>query len=104
RDGSAMVWATVRIWRNVHRLESSRSTRQSGATGDLTAQRRLEADSDHWWFRTRSSFVATALRRSVLPSAENAWLVDVGAGSGVVTAKLGWSLDRAVALEASSIL
>jgi len=73
---------------------------------DANAELLMEADSDHWWFRSKAAFVATALRRTAPRSGDGrgGWLVDLGAGSGGVTALLGWDPARVMVFEGSEVL
>lgn len=96
RDGAAMVRATTRI------LASARRARRAAAAapaqpgdGGWLAELGREHDR-HWWFRSKAALVATALRRTDGPSGV---LVDVGAGAGGVTARLGWDPGHAAVLE-----
>ncbi|MFP3901735.1 MAG: methyltransferase domain-containing protein [Acidimicrobiia bacterium] len=56
---------------------------------------------NNWWFRSTAALVATALRRTATPRPERGWLIDLGGGSGGVTAMLGWPPDRAAVLDRS---
>jgi hypothetical protein len=64
RDGIAMVWATQRIWRNVRKAAAASS--ETPAAGevfdDANAELLMDADQDHWWFRSKAAFVSTAQR------------------------------------------
>ncbi|MEJ7585542.1 MAG: glycosyltransferase, partial [Acidimicrobiales bacterium] len=81
RDGVAMVAATARIWRNVRAVARTAPAPLAGEIfDDLNAERLMEADAEHWWFRSKAAFVASTLRRSA-PSHRDGWLVDVGAGA-----------------------
>ncbi len=119
RDGLAMVAATPRIWRNARRAArtaaavaaAAPATANPGAAvaeaGEVfdeeNAERLMEADAEHWWFRSKAAFVASSMRRFASPRGEG-WLVDIGAGSGGVTARLGWPRDRTLVVEGSGPL
>ncbi len=101
RDGVGMVWATQRIWRNVRSAVATDS--ESPAAGevfnDANAELLMDADRDHWWFRSKAAFVSTGLRRTNSGAPVDGWLVDVGAGSGGVTALIGWDPERMLVVE-----
>ncbi len=61
----------------------------------------LENDSGHWWFRSKARIVADLLRRHLPPVRRGDVLVDLGAGAGGVTARLGWPPELAIAVEGS---
>ncbi len=99
RDGLAMVAATPLIWRNARRAPARTTATtttpvpapaaEAGEVfDDVNAERLMEADAEHWWFRSKAAFVASSMRRFANPRGEG-WLVDIGAGSGGVTARLG---------------
>ncbi len=122
RDGVAMLAATPRIWRNVRRVtraaptgpavpagataaaDPEGSTAPSEVFDEVNAERLMEADADHWWFRSKAAFVSSALRRCLPPGGGDGWLVDVGAGAGGVTARLGWSPEHTLVVEGSAPL
>lgn len=124
RDGLAMVRAIPRIWRSARRAGARRRNEvigvpqaepaiepaagsAAGACGvfDATNAALLAgSDRSHWWFRSKAAFVATALRRTAVPHDEWGWLVDLGGGSGGVTAMLGWPPDRTAVLEGNEHL
>jgi SAM-dependent methyltransferase len=116
RDGAAMVLATPRIWRRARAAAASSRqgpSRQAddgegvpsaGVFDDANAEQLEEADRSHWWFRSKAAFVSTALRRTVGNLDGDGWLVDAGAGSGGVTAILGWSPDRTIVVEGNARL
>src|SRR5204863_8322896 len=58
-----------------------------------------EADAQHWWFRSRATYVNWALGRF---ANRLGWLVDLGAGSGGVTARLAWDRRQVVAVEGNA--
>ena len=120
RDGIAMVMATRRIWRSA---SAARAVATAGAprrpspaadgtgseqTGEVfdeaNAELLMAADRDHWWFRSKAAFVSTALRRTADRPTGSGWLVDAGAGSGGVTAMLGWRPDRVAVVEGNHAL
>ena len=107
RDGGAMVLATPRIVRSVQQARAARIPKPTAAEStevfaDENAQRLLEADSEHWWFRSKAALVSTALRRTRTGS--RGWLVDAGGGAGGVTARLGWDPERAIVMEGNAEL
>ena len=122
RDGAAMVLATPRIWRSAKRArqllpavadapaEASRGpapepAAQSGEVfDDRNAGLLMASDREHWWFRSKAAFVATALRRTDPTGRSQGWLVDAGAGAGGVTALLGWAPERVAVLEGNAAL
>jgi len=116
RDGVAMVWAIPRIWRRARIAKAiTARTDAAGAEGEGTgevfdednAEKLAAADRDHWWFRSKAAYVSTALRRTSPPSGErpdSGWLIDAGAGSGGVTALLGWRPDRVAVVEGNGTL
>jgi dolichyl-phosphate beta-glucosyltransferase len=119
RDGIAMVLATPRIWRNARRaavqhgavvdgrapaadgeqVVAPTATSDGEVFDDVNAGLLMAADREHWWFRSKAAFVSTALRRTSDLTGGYQWLVDAGAGSGGVTAMLGWRPDRVVVIE-----
>lgn len=133
RDGASMVWATTRIWRTARRVAaetagarsvvpatsapaSTHGAEASVVLDDATrpstevfdeanAELLVGADRQHWWFRSKAAFVATVLRRAeVGRDPSSGWLLDVGAGTGGVTAMLGWRDDRVAVAEGSRTL
>jgi SAM-dependent methyltransferase len=64
----------------------------------------LDNDSGHWWFRAKANIVAGLLRLHLPPVRRGDLLVDLGAGAGGVTARLGWPPKLAVAVEGSRSL
>ncbi len=112
RDGLRMVAATPRIWA---RARSARSlpapapvaASEAAAPGVFdagNAELLAGADRTHWWFRSKAAFVATALRRTGGARRARGWLVDAGAGSGGVTAMLGWRPDSVAVVEGNVTL
>jgi dolichyl-phosphate beta-glucosyltransferase len=103
-DGPAMVLAVPRIVRHVGRIEpgSHTATESSGVFSDAQASTLVESDTSHWWFRSKGSFVAGALRKAHVD--RKGFLVDVGAGAGGVTTVLGWRPDRTVTLDGAETL
>jgi SAM-dependent methyltransferase len=109
RDGIAMVLATPRIWRRIHRVRLERqhatpspSVQVGEVFDDANAARLTESDRSHWWFRSKAAFVSTALRRTFKEA--DGWLVDAGGGAGGVTAMLGWNPDRILVVEGNATL
>lgn len=72
---------------------------RSGVFDDSQAQTLLESDSDHWWFNNKGAIVAGLIQGHVAGAGHDGWLVDLGAGAGGVTARLGWTPSRTVALD-----
>lgn len=113
RDGLAMVLQTRRLMKSA-RAASRASAEESahnmgrgapGVFGGKQAEELMSADRTHWWFRGKAAFVATALARTEAQTGKaHGFLLDVGAGSGGVTAMLGWTSDRVVVLEGSAEL
>ncbi len=106
RDGAAMVRATPRIWRNARRVAMTNAGKAPAdeVFDSANAELLMTNDRDHWWFRSKAALVATALRRTGADRDQRAWLIDAGAGSGGVTAMLGWALDRVVVAEGNAAL
>jgi dolichyl-phosphate beta-glucosyltransferase len=98
RDGARMLRAIPRIRSNATAVRA-RAAGPAGGDGvfdDANAARLAATDADHWWFRSKATFVSLLIRRHARRSG---LLVDVGAGSGGVTAMLGWPPGRALAVE-----
>ena len=105
RDGAAMVWAVPRMVRALRRVPTVDIDREASEVLDTdNATALLEADSTHWWFRSKASFVASALRRHLSPRQRDGYLLDVGAGSGGVTSRLGWQPGKLLAADGSEML
>ncbi len=106
RDGVQMVAALPRISRSVTRVpKGAKSAGQaSGVFDEAQAATLIEADSEHWWFRSKGFFVARALRDHLPDGVGQLPLVDVGAGGGGVTATFGWRPDRLFSLDGSELL
>jgi SAM-dependent methyltransferase len=119
RDGAAMVGATPRIWRSARRAaraavpaggQAAAAPRPAAPrpTGEVFDDRNAEllmtSDREHWWFRSKAAFVATALRRTARAPQGDGWLVDAGAGAGGVTALLGWAPERVAVVEGNAAL
>ena len=64
----------------------------------------MASDRDHWWFRSKAAFIATALRRTTGEGNRRGWLVDAGAGAGGVTALIGWPPERIAVVEGNAAL
>jgi dolichyl-phosphate beta-glucosyltransferase len=110
RDGIGMLRALPRIRARVRTAHGAQSTialddaRAGGSTGvfdDDNAAVLAAADGAHWWFRSKAAFVAWVLRRWRPPPG---WLLDLGAGSGGVTALLGWAPERTLIVEGNDRL
>lgn len=121
RDGAAMVLATRRIWRVARRVARAHPPAPAlvpAAAGqpagpaqgapevfdDRNAALLMSSDREHWWFRSKAAFVATALARTADQPGAGGWLVDAGAGAGGVTALLGWPPERVAVLEGNAAL
>jgi dolichyl-phosphate beta-glucosyltransferase len=99
RDGVRMLRAIPRIRMNVasaRKTEAERAPTDRGVFADDNAARLASADANHWWFRSKATFVSLLIRRF---ANDPDFLVDVGAGSGGVTAMLGLPPNRALALD-----
>jgi dolichyl-phosphate beta-glucosyltransferase len=115
RDGTRMLVALGRIRRRVGaaRADAARSLAprvtgpdvgtcaESGVFTDRNVEALAAADVTHWWFRSKAALVTSVLRRSQPPDGP---LVDLGAGSGGVTAALGWPLEDSIVVEGSAEL
>jgi SAM-dependent methyltransferase len=103
RDGARMLIALPRVRRRLRAAgRGSGAPAADGSGGGVFADENADAlaasDADHWWFRSKAEFVSAALpQRSGL-------LVDVGAGSGGVTAKLHWPAPQKLAVDGSAQL
>jgi SAM-dependent methyltransferase len=75
------------------------SAARSGVFDGEQAQTLLGSDQDHWWFQSKSSIVAGLINRHLPRRSRNGWLVDLGAGAGGVTSRLGWCRERTIALD-----
>ena len=118
RDGAAMVLATPRIWRTARRVTKDAPRPAPVAVpadgpgepprGEVfdagNAALLMASDRDHWWFRSKAAFIATALRRTTGEGNRRGWLVDAGAGAGGVTALLGWPPERIAVVEGNAAL
>ena len=105
RDGAAMVAAIPRIRRTVGAVRPDQTmSRREGVFDDRQAAELTESDTRHWWFRSKSGFVSAAIRHHVPEGHRDGYLADVGAGAGGVTALLGWSPRRLVAIDGSESL
>jgi dolichyl-phosphate beta-glucosyltransferase len=109
RDGARMLRALPRIRRHarrnarhrpIHPVVAGAPTRD-GVFDDANAAALAAADSQHWWFRSRATYVNWALGRF---APTGGWLVDLGAGAGGVTARLAWDRRRVVAVEGNAAL
>lgn len=105
RDGTAMVLATRRIYRNARQVASTaRRSRAAEVFDEANAELLMRSDTDHWWFRSKAALVSTAMRRAGGRFGPSGWLVDTGAGSGGVTAMLGWDPNRLAIVEGNEML
>ncbi len=83
RDGAAMVAAIPRIRRSIGRVQP----------GDR------RSDSTQWWIRSTAAYLSSILRP--LATSEG-WLVMIGNRSTPVAGRVGWPLERTVAIGSSS--
>lgn len=101
QDGADMLRALPRIRRNLAATLRTRSREVldgGGAFESTNAAALSNADADHWWFRSKATFVSMCIRRG---GRTTGWLVDVGAGSGGVSTLLGWDPGQTVLVEGS---
>jgi len=63
----------------------------------------IDVDVVHWWFACKAELVASAIANHKSPEVDG-WLVDLGAGAGGVTSRLGWKPEQTLAIEASPLL
>jgi SAM-dependent methyltransferase len=66
---------------------------------DANAAELAGFDESHWWYRCKADLVTTAMERTAPPEGAPGWLVDLGGGSGGVTAMLRWPRDRVIVVE-----
>jgi dolichyl-phosphate beta-glucosyltransferase len=105
RDGTAMVLATRRIYRNARQVAATaRRGRAPEVFDEANAELLMRADTDHWWFRSKAALVSTAMRRVGGRLGPTGWLVDTGAGSGGITSMLGWDPNRVAVVEGNETL
>jgi dolichyl-phosphate beta-glucosyltransferase len=98
RDGARMLAALPRIRKRLRSTGRTRASQGGGVFAESQADELAASDSEHWWFRSKAEFVSAALPdRAGL-------LVDVGAGSGGVTAMLEWPQQRKLAVDGSDRL
>jgi dolichyl-phosphate beta-glucosyltransferase len=95
-DGTRMLRAIPGIRSNVNALRRCAPAKEGGVFDDANAARLESTDATHWWFRSKATFVSLLIRRF---SSRTGVLVDVGAGSGGVTAMLGWPPGSTLALD-----
>jgi SAM-dependent methyltransferase len=93
-----MLRAIPGIRSNVNAVRRTTTAKEGGVFDDANAARLESTDATHWWFRNKATFVSLLIRRF---SSRRGLLVDVGAGSGGVTAMLGWPPGSALALDGS---
>jgi dolichyl-phosphate beta-glucosyltransferase len=116
RDGVSMLRALPRIRHNLRQpalmprdagapapalASPGAPPRASGVFDDENASALAAVDGAHWWFRSKAAFVQWTLRRYGAPVGR---LVDLGAGSGGVTAMLGWPPDLTLVVEGNAAL
>jgi SAM-dependent methyltransferase len=109
RDGAAMVLAVPRLVKRRRHIKpsvehASRATRDGTVFDDERRVTLLDHDISHWWFRSKAAIVASVLGNHAPARALDGVLLDVGAGAGGVSARLGWRPDRLVALDGSGEL
>jgi dolichyl-phosphate beta-glucosyltransferase len=104
RDGARMLIALPRVRRRLksagrgEKAAAAANGSGGGVFDDENADALAASDADHWWFRSKAEFVSAAL------PARSGLLVDVGAGSGGVTAKLHWPARQKLAVDGSAQL
>lgn len=113
-DGLAMLRETMRISRSAATaratlvadasLVETRADTSGEVFDAINATRLLGADRTHWWFRSKAAYVSTALRRTAPAGCADGPLLDIGGGSGGVSALLGWPPERIVLIEGSEAL
>ena len=116
RDGVSMLRALPRIRRNLRRATGvpagtgahtpalaspAAPASASGVFDDENASALAAVDGAHWWFRSKAAFVQWTFTRYGAPAGR---LVDLGAGSGGVTAMLGWPPDMTLVVEGNAAL
>jgi SAM-dependent methyltransferase len=109
RDGAAMVLAVPRLVRRRRLIQPAvarppRATRSGPMFDDDRRATLLDHDTSHWWFRSKAAIVASVLGKHAPKNALDGVLLDIGAGAGGVTARLGWRPNRLVALDGSEPL
>jgi SAM-dependent methyltransferase len=104
RDGLAMLRATPRLRRSATVAARDRLAPAMSVFDDGNAAMLEGSDRSHWWFRSKAALVATALDRTATQRRTDGWLVDLGGGSGGVTALLGWVPERTVVVEGNASL
>jgi len=102
RDGAAMLRSLPRIY--LRARPARRAPRPAGTGGGVFDEGNAAAlagsDSDHWWFRSKAEFVSSFLEGAP----PNGYLVDIGAASGGVTARLRWPRERKIAVDGNEKL
>jgi dolichyl-phosphate beta-glucosyltransferase len=106
RDGAAMVLAVPRLVRRRRRIRpaavgAASELRVATVFDDDRRATLLDHDTSHWWFRSKAAIVASVLGKHAPSRALDGALLDIGAGAGGVTARLGWRPDRLLALDGS---
>lgn len=109
RDGAAMVLAVPRLVNRRRLIKPSveptvRATTDATVFDDDRRVTLLDYDTSHWWFRSKAAIVASVLGNHAPKRALEGVLLDIGAGAGGVTARLGWRPNRLVALDGSEPL
>jgi len=102
QDGAAMLSSLPRIRRRARaaRIRPGASATGGGVFDDRNAADLAASDTQHWWFRSKAEFVSSAFEGA--PA--GGYLVDIGAGSGGVTAMLRWPRELKVAVDGNEQL
>jgi SAM-dependent methyltransferase len=106
RDGASMVRSVFAQVRRVRRIAAPDEppVARGGVFDEGQAATLAADDATHWWFRSKAAFVADAIQRHGPDLGPTSTLLDVGAGSGGVTAQLGWPGERLLGVEGSPVL
>lgn len=106
RDGARMLRAVPRVHRRLRTIPRPprATTAASGVFDEDQAATLSESDAEHWWFHSKGTYVAGALRRHLPSRLRSSRLVDIGAGPGSVTAVLGWPPERLFSVDGSQAL
>lgn len=103
RDGARMLLAVPRLHRRIRTVPPAprAATAASGVFDEDQAATLSQSDTQHWWFHSKGTYVAGALRRHLPARLRASRLVDIGAGPGSVTAVLGWPPERVFSVDGS---
>lgn len=104
RDGARMLVALGRIRGNARSVALVVKPAASSVFDPGQASTLIESDTNHWWFRSKAAFVASAIRRHSPAGVPVGRLLDVGAGAGGVTTILGLPPRRLISLDGSAVL